>query len=110
MLRGENVIATATAMALLLVVTDLKGKYSRPLNNTGVNPHITYSPSSVSVVPPNLQVQPVTDHVVLVFAIKSIHISVNPCSSNTHGSSISCSYNFLQFLCLASFDAAHFEP
>ena len=38
-------------MALLLVVTDLEGKYSRPLNNTGVNPHITYSPPSVSVVP-----------------------------------------------------------
>lgn len=40
MLGGEKIVATA-ATGLLLAVTELTGKYSGLLSNTGVNPHIT---------------------------------------------------------------------
>ena len=42
-------------------------KYSWPLNHTGVNPSITYSPSSKCVVPMHPQIQPTTDHVALKY-------------------------------------------
>ena len=36
-----------------------------PLNNMGINPHVTYSQASMSVVLLHPQIQPIVNHVVL---------------------------------------------
>lgn len=86
----------------LLVVTELKGKYSRPLNNTGVNPHTTYSPPSVSVVPQHPGIQPTRDYI-LVLTVEKMHVQVDLCGSNPRCSGVSCT----SFMCMRSCSFQH---